>query len=110
MIKILHNVALFWVKNANFFAEFFGENILKIITSVPGHPARYILLFSLKSSNIWPTLEVENQKGREIGKASHDGKKSFTSCLAKYFSLQNVSILGANVINDHIFRYEILIR
>jgi hypothetical protein len=36
MIKFLHNLALFWVKNANFFAEFFGENILKIITSVPG--------------------------------------------------------------------------
>jgi hypothetical protein len=36
MIKILHNLALFWVKNANFFAEFFGENILKIITSLPG--------------------------------------------------------------------------
>jgi hypothetical protein len=35
----LHNLALFWVKNAKFFAEFFGENILKIITSVPGHPA-----------------------------------------------------------------------
>jgi hypothetical protein len=27
MIKILHNLALFWVKNANFIAEFFGENI-----------------------------------------------------------------------------------
>jgi hypothetical protein len=25
-IKILHNLALFWVKNAIFFAEFFGEN------------------------------------------------------------------------------------
>jgi hypothetical protein len=25
-------------KNAVFFAEFFGENILKIITSVSGHP------------------------------------------------------------------------
>jgi hypothetical protein len=36
MIKILNNLALFWVKNANFFAEFFGENILRIITSVPG--------------------------------------------------------------------------
>jgi hypothetical protein len=31
-------LALFWVKNAIFFAEFFGENILKIITLVPGHP------------------------------------------------------------------------
>jgi hypothetical protein len=30
------NLALFWVKNANNFAKFFGENILKIITSVPG--------------------------------------------------------------------------
>jgi hypothetical protein len=29
MIKVLHNLALFRVKNANFFAEFFGENILK---------------------------------------------------------------------------------
>jgi hypothetical protein len=27
MIKILHNLALFWVKNANFFAKFFVENI-----------------------------------------------------------------------------------
>jgi hypothetical protein len=34
MIKIFHNLALFWVKNTNFFAEFFGENILKIVTSV----------------------------------------------------------------------------
>jgi hypothetical protein len=39
MIIILHNIALLWVKNANFFAIFFSENIFKIITSVPGHPA-----------------------------------------------------------------------
>jgi type IV secretory pathway ATPase VirB11/archaellum biosynthesis ATPase len=44
MIKILHNLPLFWVKNANFFAEFFGENILIIITSVPGRVAVYIIL------------------------------------------------------------------
>jgi hypothetical protein len=29
MIKILHYLALFRVKNANSFAKFFGENILK---------------------------------------------------------------------------------
>jgi hypothetical protein len=29
VIKILHNLALFEVKNANFFAEFFGEKIFK---------------------------------------------------------------------------------
>jgi hypothetical protein len=34
--KNFPNLALFWVKNANFFAEFFGVNIKKIITSVPG--------------------------------------------------------------------------
>jgi hypothetical protein len=32
MIKFFQNSALFLVKNANFFAKFFGENILKIIT------------------------------------------------------------------------------
>jgi hypothetical protein len=31
----LLNLALFWVKNVNFFAIFFCENIFKIITSVP---------------------------------------------------------------------------
>jgi hypothetical protein len=36
MIKFLYILALFLVKNANFFAKFFGENILKIITLVPG--------------------------------------------------------------------------
>jgi hypothetical protein len=36
MINFFQNLALFWDKNAIFFAEFFGENIEKIITSVPG--------------------------------------------------------------------------
>jgi hypothetical protein len=36
MITYVKKLALFSVKNANFFAEFFGENISKIITSVPG--------------------------------------------------------------------------
>jgi hypothetical protein len=36
MIKSLKNLALFSVKNANFFADFFGKNISKIITSVLG--------------------------------------------------------------------------
>jgi hypothetical protein len=44
----LHNIALFWFKNANVFAEFFGENILKIITSVPGSVC--FRLFSHSSS------------------------------------------------------------
>jgi hypothetical protein len=37
MIKILHSLALFWVKNA-IFCRFFGETIFKTITSdPPGH-------------------------------------------------------------------------
>jgi choline-glycine betaine transporter len=35
MIQFFAYLALFCVKNANFFAEILGENILKIITSVP---------------------------------------------------------------------------
>jgi hypothetical protein len=35
MINFFQNLTLFWVKNTNFFAKFFGENIFKIITSVP---------------------------------------------------------------------------
>jgi hypothetical protein len=33
--QFLHKLAVGWAKNANIFAKFFGENILKIITSVP---------------------------------------------------------------------------
>jgi ubiquitin-protein ligase E3 C len=42
-IHFFLNLALFLVKNADFFANFFGENISKIITSVPGieHPIHF---------------------------------------------------------------------
>jgi hypothetical protein len=39
MFNFFQNLAFFCVKNANFFAKIFGENIFKIITSVPGHLA-----------------------------------------------------------------------
>jgi hypothetical protein len=35
MFKFLQKLAVVWTKNANIFAKFFGENILKIITSDP---------------------------------------------------------------------------
>jgi hypothetical protein len=41
--NIFQNLALFWVKNANFFAKFFGKNILKIITSVPDLHLSYFI-------------------------------------------------------------------
>jgi hypothetical protein len=33
--QFLQKLAVVWAKNDNFFAKFFGENIWKIITSVP---------------------------------------------------------------------------
>jgi hypothetical protein len=59
MIKILHKLALFWVKNANLFAEFFGENILKIITSVPGY--WNIFYFFRKQASLGLALQVPEQ-------------------------------------------------
>jgi hypothetical protein len=36
MIKILHIISFVLSQKRHFLAEFFGENIFKIITSVPG--------------------------------------------------------------------------
>jgi hypothetical protein len=36
--QFFQKLAVVWAKNANYFANFFGENNFKIITSVPGHP------------------------------------------------------------------------
>jgi hypothetical protein len=50
--SFFQNLALFWVKNAKFFAKFFGENILNIITSVPGRSnplARFVKIVATKS-------------------------------------------------------------
>jgi hypothetical protein len=64
MIKILQNLALFWAKNVNFFAEFFGENILKIITSVPDwanfHPVDDCLLWADRLKILATKKDVEN--------------------------------------------------
>jgi hypothetical protein len=51
MIKNLHNLALLRVKNAHFFVIFFSENILKIITSVPG---QLILIITYIDSILQP--------------------------------------------------------
>jgi hypothetical protein len=58
----LHNLALFWVKNANFFADCFGENIFKIITSVPERlktVQKSTLYVALKRCpSYWPCLNL----------------------------------------------------
>jgi hypothetical protein len=40
MIKFLQKLAVARAKNANIFAKFFGENIFKIVTSVPVYLCR----------------------------------------------------------------------
>jgi hypothetical protein len=44
----LHIFALFWIKKRPFFANFFGEYSLKIITWVPGSPIESFFLPRLK--------------------------------------------------------------
>jgi hypothetical protein len=51
---VLHNLALFWVKNANFFSEFFALNIFKTITSVTG----VVLTFYLPSFSIYSFVSI----------------------------------------------------
>jgi hypothetical protein len=60
MIIFFQNLALFWAQNANFFAEIFGKNILKIISSVPGHPARNFFSWgwALRFEVFSPTQEI----------------------------------------------------
>jgi hypothetical protein len=48
MIKLLHNLALFWVKSVNF-SHFFGKNIFKIITLVPGKPHLHVRMYTFRS-------------------------------------------------------------
>jgi hypothetical protein len=71
MITILHNLALFWVKNANFSQFFFGENILKIKTSVPGHPGATDVVHRSGVDSAWRGQElmgckIESGQGKRI--------------------------------------------
>jgi hypothetical protein len=51
--QFLQKLAVVWAKSANIFAKFFGENILKIITSVPGHTGRRTFMAALVTMTIW---------------------------------------------------------
>jgi hypothetical protein len=55
MINFFQYLALFWVKNNNFLSKTFGENIFRIITSVPGHPAHKLV--TKTKSSIFAALE-----------------------------------------------------
>jgi valyl-tRNA synthetase len=57
----LHNLASFWEKNATFFAKIFGENILKIITSVPGHDPTD---FEIGKRHGLPICDVIDEEGK----------------------------------------------
>jgi hypothetical protein len=75
MIKFLHNLALFWVKNANFFADLFCKNIFKIITSVPGYT---------NIKNRIRQIRIQAKKDRKIiNRTSGFSKK--LSCFCSFF-------------------------
>jgi hypothetical protein len=72
MIIILHNLALFSVKNTNLFAIFFSENIFKIITSVLGR--FFPIVFFIAASN------------RSFGFGERDGPVSAFGQTKHFFS------------------------
>jgi hypothetical protein len=69
-------IILIWVKNANFFAEFFGENIWKIITSVPGRRT---------SSQKW-TISLVKQGKPKVCVVPADRLHRIIDCLQLIFS------------------------
>jgi hypothetical protein len=57
-------------KTPIFFADFFGENILKIITSVPGHPGSFTFVLNQpeRRKNKRPIKAVNVNPGDQIGR------------------------------------------
>jgi hypothetical protein len=67
--QFLQKLAVVWAKNANFFAKFFGENILKIITSVPaGTPILQIFSPKNLAKNLANKLAFVDQSTVSFGK------------------------------------------
>jgi hypothetical protein len=80
MINFFQNLVLFWVKNADFFAKFFGENILKSITSVPGRAETINELQEIQLlRNQWlPTeLKLDLAPRNDVGRIWKNRKKNF---------------------------------
>jgi hypothetical protein len=68
MIKILHNLCSSVLSQKRpFFAEFFGEKIDKIITSVPGHTGRSADVVSLEMILM---IAYQNASKRHLKKQS----------------------------------------
>jgi hypothetical protein len=93
----LHNLALFWVKNANFLPCFLAKIFLKIITSVPGHPAwkqLYVLLDRRPPktvSQFWNAVlkniaQSPPNWGYKAGSRWCQSSQVFCNCLGWWFS------------------------
>jgi hypothetical protein len=76
MVNFLQNLALFRVKNA-IFCRFFGENILKIITSVPDEFVKALLkVYIAKPSSCYKIMQnFFHGKSSPIGGATSVNKK-----------------------------------
>jgi hypothetical protein len=60
----LQKVATVWAKNANIFAKIFGENIFKIITSVPGWETFHLIGDCFLFGSFLKITEVAQFRGR----------------------------------------------
>jgi hypothetical protein len=56
MIKSFHNLALFCVKNANFFADFLAKIFLKSIRSIPGQGLSLTLESKIRGFSTWHSI------------------------------------------------------
>jgi hypothetical protein len=52
MIRFLQKATVVWAKHANIFAYFLVENIFKIKTSVPGHPAPHTVRYGCQIGSV----------------------------------------------------------
>jgi hypothetical protein len=81
MINFFQNLALFWVKNANIFAKFFGANILKIITSVLDQGCSTFLSSSIRLDGISASADWHHSRFFQSVCLKFRQKKTATVCL-----------------------------
>jgi hypothetical protein len=93
-------------QKCQFFAEFFGENILKIITSVPGHPDFVPCLkqasfaeaqFCRKRSDPESFLKLQHKLGDPVKTASVDALRLEFAKINYPFQLVQKIVLGGDL-------------
>jgi hypothetical protein len=96
------NLALFWVKNADFFAKFFGENILKIITSVPGVDVGMYVCNDQKFLRFLPIFGEKNWRFSQTPMLWPYFYKKTSSSLSKKTPIFSENFSSKNFLNHNI--------